>query len=113
MISDSPHAASRCALISARIVLGYWRIMALKDAFKELTLPTNNRCKFGVIYEGFDEETKEAFKEVLLSSATTQDITRALCADGIKIRREFVGEKRTCFTDPEKECCLRPQNPQN
>lgn len=87
--------------------------MALKDTFKELTLPVNNRCKFGAIYEGFDEETKDAFKEVLLSSATTQDITRALCADGIKVRREFVGDKRTCFTNPEKECCLRPQNPQD
>jgi RecB family endonuclease NucS len=100
--------------MGARIVLRYWRYMALKDAFKELTTsPANNLCKFGVIYEGFDEETKEAFRGVLLSSATTQDITRALCADGIKIRREFVGEKRTCFTNPEKECCLRPQNPQN
>lgn len=86
--------------------------MALKDAFKELISPTSNRCKFGIIYEGFDDETKEAFNEVLLSSATTQDITRALNADGIKIRREFVGEKRSCFTDPDKPCCLKPQNPQ-
>lgn len=86
--------------------------MALKDTLKQLaTSPKSvGLCKFGAIYTNFDKETKAAFKEVLLSSATNQDITRALCDDGIKIRREFVGEKRNCFTDPEKKCCLRQEN---
>lgn len=86
--------------------------MNLKETFKSLSGESFalGLCKFGSIYEDFDPETQEAFRDVLLSPVSTQKITRALNDDGIKIRREHVGDKRRCFLDINKKCCLRPEN---
>ena len=84
--------------------------MTLKDTLDELLSQSpsgsNPLCKMGRIYMDFDEETQKSFKEVMLSSAATTAITRALNQDGIKVRREFIGAKRICFTQPGQECCL-------
>ena len=83
--------------------------MGLKETLKELgTDPVANKslCKVGVFYATLDEETQQAFKEVMNSSATTMDITRALVEEGFNVRRELIGEKRKCFTDSESKCCL-------
>ncbi len=65
-----------------------------------------NLCKFGSIYKSLPEEERKLLGQVLCSGATTMDITRALNVDGIKIRREFVGEKRKCFLNNDIPCCL-------
>lgn len=83
--------------------------MGLKETLKELgSDPAVNKslCKVGLFYTRLDEETKQAFVQVMNSSATTMDITRALVEEGFNVRRELIGEKRKCFTDPESKCCL-------
>lgn len=87
--------------------------MGLKDTLQALTVKPNSLgyCKFGAIFINQDKETQEAFTEVLRSGASTLDITRALNNDGISIRREFLGEKRRCFNDPDIVCCLGDNRP--
>ncbi len=88
--------------------------MGLKDTLISLsTKPAGQGyCKFGAIFVNQDKETQDALKDVLRSGASTLDITRALNNDGISIRREFVGEKRRCFTDPTINCCLGDRRPE-
>lgn len=82
--------------------------MGLKEELK--TIIQNSRtkglCKFGNIYKQLPEDEKSLLVQVLQSGASTMEITRALNSDGIHIRREFVAEKRKCFTDTSMECCL-------
>jgi hypothetical protein len=84
--------------------------MALKDTLLSLTDTSKNSsfCKFGKIYFDVDEETRDALSSALKSGASTMDICRALNEDGLHIRREFLGEKRRCFTDSSVQCCLGP-----
>lgn len=84
--------------------------MALADTLKSLadTSKNNALCKFGKIFMGLDEETREALDSALRSEASTMDISRALNDDGLHIRREFLGEKRRCFNDLATTCCLGP-----
>ena len=87
--------------------------MALKDTLSALAAKPNGLgyCKFGVIFINQDTDTQSAMTDVLRSGASTLDITRALNADGISIRREFIGEKRRCFNDPSIICCLGEKRP--
>jgi hypothetical protein len=82
--------------------------MGLKENLKTIIQNTQKKglCKFGGIYKQLPEEEKSLLVQVLRSEASTMEITRALNSDGIHIRREFVSEKRKCFTDPSIECCL-------
>lgn len=84
--------------------------MALKDTLLALADTSKNGsfCKFGKTYLDVDEETRDALSSALKSGATTMDICRALSSDGLHMRREFVGEKRKCFTDSSVQCCLGP-----
>jgi hypothetical protein len=89
--------------------------MGLKDTLTELArTPAINEsvCKFGNFYLSLDGETREVLVVALRSGASTMDITRALVADGFKIRREFLGEKRKCFKDPNVQCCLGADRPE-
>lgn len=87
--------------------------MGLKDTLQALAAKPNGLgyCKFGGIFINLDKETQQAMADVLRSGASTLDITRALNSDGISIRREFVGEKRRCFNDPNVVCCLGDKRP--
>jgi hypothetical protein len=69
-------------------------------------------CKFGRIYKNMDKDTQNALRSAMNSSASTMDICRALNDDGIKIRREFLGEKRKCFssTSTASACCLNSES---
>lgn len=82
--------------------------MGLKENLEAMILDSHNKhlCKFGSIYRELPEEEKLLLGKVLRSEASTMDITRALNSDGIKIRREFVAEKRKCFLDMDIKCCL-------
>lgn len=89
--------------------------MGLKDRLIEISgnsASSRDYCKFGQIYLSLDEETQQALVAALRSSATSVDIAKALSADGYKTRREFVGQKRQCFTNPEVECCLKNKRPE-
>lgn len=88
--------------------------MPLKDTLK---LIVNNSglasmCKLGRIYSDMDTETKDAFRNAMTSSASTLAICRALNDDGIKIRREFLGDKRKCFSSisAASNCCLNSES---
>lgn len=87
--------------------------MGLKDTLVSLSSKSASKgyCKFGAIWIDQDEETQQALTDALRSGASTLDITRALNQDGIAIRREFLGEKRRCFNDPEIICCLADRRP--
>jgi hypothetical protein len=86
--------------------------MSLKDTLKSITdnSQVSSFCKFGKIYYEMDDDTKEAMRSAMTSSASTMDICRALNDDGIKVRREFLGEKRKCFTSQSAACCLNQNN---
>jgi hypothetical protein len=86
--------------------------MSLKDTLKSIADGSlaGSFCKFGKIYHGMDDDTKEAMRSAMASSASTMDICRALNDDGIKVRREFIGEKRKCFTSQSAACCLNQNN---
>lgn len=88
--------------------------MALKDRLIDITGEAVNGsyCKFGRIYLSLDDETKEALVAAMRSSASSVEIAKALSADGHKTRREFVGQKRPCFNDPNVECCLGNKRPE-
>lgn len=82
----------------------------LKDILKQIGQQagdSNGICKVGRIYRNMDKETSEAFVGVMQGAASTMDITRALNAEGIKVRRELVGEKRACFRGDNQNCCLK------
>jgi hypothetical protein len=86
--------------------------MDLRDRLKRLAEKSgvNGKiCKFGNIYISLEQETREAFECAMTSGATTMDITRALNEDGIKVRREYVAEKRKCFREENLECCLKKE----
>lgn len=82
----------------------------LKDALSGLIKNQGNRrkCKLGELIESVDQETAETLIEVLASDISTMSLTRTLASEGISLSREFLGEKRNCFKDPEaaKNCCL-------
>jgi hypothetical protein len=88
--------------------------MSLKDTLKSIADSSGmtSLCKFGRIYVDMDDETKEALRSAMNSSASTMDICRALNDDGIKIRREFLGEKRKCFSSisAASNCCLNSES---
>jgi hypothetical protein len=86
--------------------------MSLKDTLNSIADNSQNSsfCKFGKIYSDMDEDTQEAMRSALTSGASTMDICRALNDDGIKVRREFLGEKRKCFTSQSATCCLNQTN---
>ena len=84
--------------------------MGLRDALIDITERNGSiggLCKFGRICVSLDIETQDALKAAMISSASIMEITRALNDDGIKIRREFGGQKRQCFTNPNADCCLK------
>ena len=87
--------------------------MPLKDTLKLIADKSGmgSMCKFGKIYSDMDAETKEALRSAMTSSASTMDICRALNDDGIKIRREFLAEKRKCFSSisAASNCCLNSE----
>lgn len=81
----------------------------LKDALRIAVEKSNAKkvCKISEIMASLDEETKLSFVEAMASNAKTTDLTRALNANGIQIGREFLGQKRECFKDTSKDCCMR------
>lgn len=82
--------------------------MGLKENLKTIieNSHTKSLCKFGRIYKELPEDEKSLLVQVLKSEASHMEIAKALNSDGIHIRREFVAEKRKCFTDTSMECCL-------
>jgi hypothetical protein len=88
--------------------------MPLKDTHKLIADNSGiaSLCKFGKIYSDMDTETKDALRSAMTSGASTMDICRALNDDGIKIRREFLGEKRKCFASisAASNCCLNSES---
>lgn len=82
--------------------------MSLKDTLNLIASSSQRAslCKFGKIYTGMDAETRDALRSALDSDATTMDICRALNDDGIKIRREFLADKRKCFSSQSPSCCM-------
>ena len=80
----------------------------LKYALLAAAKGTSKRvCKIGSITNSLDDETRDALIVAMASDASTMDITRALCAEGHSVGREFVGSKRPCFKDPSINCCIR------
>jgi hypothetical protein len=88
--------------------------MSLKDTLNSIADNSVNGslCKFGRIYVDMDDDTQNALRSAMNSGASTMDICRALNDDGIKIRREFLGEKRKCFSSisTSSACCLNPES---
>jgi hypothetical protein len=85
--------------------------MSLKDTLNLIANSSQcaSLCKFGRIYTGMDEDTQDALRSAVTSGATTMDICRALNDDGIKIRREFLAEKRKCFSSHSASCCMNTE----
>ena len=85
--------------------------MSLKDTLNLIASSSKSAslCKFGGIYVGMDEDTKDALRSAMTSGATTMDICRALNDDGVKIRREFLAEKRKCFSTHSASCCMNTE----
>ena len=52
-----------------------------------------------------DEETKEAFIEIMLSTVGDKTIADALTSEGLKVSREAIRLRRACFTDNGKNQC--------
>lgn len=98
----------RCYLSIGISLITKGKLVNLKESLRDLAKGTEYRkyCKFGGIYMGLDSETQELLSSALKSSASTMAITRALNADGIDVRREHIGEKRSCFTGENPNCCL-------
>lgn len=82
--------------------------MSLKDTLNLIVSNSKcaSLCKFGGIYTRMDEDTRDALRSAMTSGATTMDICRALNDDGVKIRREFIAEKRKCFSTYSALCCM-------
>ena len=75
----------------------------LKD--KLLSLKETKFCAVGLVMAKMDDETKEAFVEVMQSSVGDKTIADALTTEGLKISRESIRLRRVCFTDSGKESC--------
>lgn len=82
--------------------------MGLKETLRAIAVDVEYKkyCKFGAIFMGLDEETQDLLAVACKGNASTLEITRALNADGIEVRREHVGEKRRCFMETNPNCCL-------
>lgn len=84
----------------------------LKDVLKQIVDNPEGQsrdCKLGKIISSQDEETAELLIKALAGPASTMSLVRALSADGIKLSREYLGEKRSsCFKNPDSidKCCL-------
>ena len=87
----------------------------LKDTLKELIEKPSNtvdKCKLGSIISSQDSETQTVLLEALCGDISTMSLIRALNAEGIKLSREYLGEKRaTCFKSENglSNCCLNNQ----
>ena len=75
----------------------------LKD--KLLSLKETKLCAVGLVMNKMDEETKEAFIEIMLSTVGDKTIADALTSEGLKVSREAIRLRRACFTDNGKDQC--------
>jgi ribosomal protein L9 len=75
----------------------------LKD--KLLSLKETKFCAVGLVMEKMDNETKEAFADVMRSSVGDKTIADALTTEGLKISRESIRLRRVCFTENGSETC--------
>lgn len=62
-------------------------------------------CRFGVLLESLSKEEQEALDVALKSNLPTSRIARILNAEGHKINRIFLGEKRKCYMETESCSC--------
>lgn len=62
-------------------------------------------CKFGALIDSLSKEEQEAFDVALRSNLPTSRIARILNAEGHKINRIFLGEKRKCYLETESCSC--------
>lgn len=62
-------------------------------------------CKFGALIDSLSKEEQEALDVALRSNLPTSRIARILNAEGHKINRIFLGEKRKCYLETESCQC--------
>ena len=65
-------------------------------------------CRFKHLLDSFSNEEKVAMDAALKSQIPTSKIARILNAEGHKVNRIFLAEKRKCYTDSET-CSCRTQ----
>jgi hypothetical protein len=58
-------------------------------------------CRFGNLLDSLGEEERAALDVALKSNLPTSRIARILNAEGHKINRIFLGEKRKCYVESE------------
>lgn len=58
-------------------------------------------CRFGTLLGNLGDEEREALDIALKSNLPTSRIARILNAEGHKINRIFLGEKRKCYLESE------------
>jgi len=84
----------------------------LKDVLKQIVEHPEGQsrdCKLGRIISSQDQETAELLIQALAGPASTMSLVRALNEEGLKLSREYLGQKRsTCFkgTTSSEKCCL-------
>lgn len=62
-------------------------------------------CKFEALLDSLDDETKGALDIALKSNLPTSRIARILSAEGHKVNRIFLAEKRKCYLETESCSC--------
>lgn len=62
-------------------------------------------CRFGALIESLSKEEQEALDVALKSNLPTSRIARILNAEGHKVNRIFLGEKRKCYLETESCSC--------
>jgi len=62
-------------------------------------------CRFRGLLDSLDEDGRGAMDMALKSNLPTSRITRILNAEGHKVNRIFIAEKRKCYLEAESCSC--------
>lgn len=79
----------------------------LKNKLDELKIEAEKqlRCAVGRLLDSLDEETAEALKSAMASSASTRSIHKVLREDKISIDRNSITVARECFNANSSKHC--------
>jgi hypothetical protein len=77
----------------------------LSEIFKRLKEnELRNRCAVCNAYQDMDDETKQAFTDVMHSSVSIKAITDAITSEGLKLSRFQLGEARRECINGSRAC---------
>lgn len=62
-------------------------------------------CRLGSLLKSLDSKEQQALDVALRSNLPTSRIARILSAEGHKVNRIFLGEKRKCYVESESCQC--------